>query len=58
MVGGRAFQQRMVSMGIRVGTELEVLRGSSGPVLVGVGESRLALGRGMAEKIMVNVDTE
>lgn len=61
LAGGRQFQHRLVSMGINVGCEIEVLHSSNGrggPTLVATGESRLAVGHGMADKILVAVDPE
>jgi len=60
--GGREFQQRMLSMGLSVGCEVEMIqngRGSEtgGPVVVRAGETRLMLGHGMAGKIIVRVET-
>ncbi len=41
-------------MGIRVGNVIEMLNSEGrGPVLVKIDESRIAIGRGMAMKIMV-----
>jgi Fe2+ transport system protein FeoA len=41
-------------MGVVPGAVLEILRQNGrGPVLIALGESRLALGRGIAEKILV-----
>ena len=41
-------------MGLRIGKVIEVLSNEGrGPLLLKVGESRIALGRGMAMKIMV-----
>lgn len=41
-------------MGIRVGNVIEMLNSNGrGPVLIKIDESRIALGRGMAMKIMV-----
>lgn len=51
--GGRPFRQGLEEMGLRVGVVLRLLQGARGPLLVQVGETRLALGRGMAEKIRV-----
>ena len=54
--GGRAMQARLLGMGLYVGSEVRVLSAhhrSHGPTLVAVGETRLALGHGMAERIMV-----
>jgi len=51
---GKRQNEVMAPMGIRVGKEIEMLRnGESGPVLLKVDESRIAIGRGMAQKIMV-----
>ncbi len=42
-------------MGIRIGKEIEVLNnGGRGAMLIKVDESRIAIARGMAMKIMVN----
>jgi len=59
MRGGRAFQSRLIAMGLKVGSPVTVLRNSprgQGPTLVAAGESRLAIGHGMAERIMVTAD--
>jgi ferrous iron transport protein A len=45
---------RIEDMGFRVGKTVEMLNNEGrGPLLIKVDESRLALGRGMAMKIMV-----
>ncbi len=45
---------RIEDMGLRVGKTVEMLKyGGEGPFLIKVDESRLALGRGIAMKIMV-----
>lgn len=52
--GGRGLVQRAASMGIIPGTEIEIIRGGNrGPIIVRVHESRIALGRGMAHRILV-----
>ena len=56
--GGRSFRNRIMSMGLKVGSELQVVSTSQilgGPVLVMVGETRLAIGWGMAQKIMIKL---
>ena len=52
--GGSELQRRLTDMGLRAGAEVEVLSNSSGPVVVACGGARLALGRGMSEKVMVS----
>jgi ferrous iron transport protein A len=55
--GGRGFQSRLISMGLKVGAEVRVIRGGMGtwgPTLIALGQGRLAIGRGMADRIMVS----
>lgn len=44
---------RLEDMGLRVGKSVEMLNNGSGPVLLRVDESRIAIARGMAMKIVV-----
>ena len=44
---------RVEDLGIRVGRTVEMLNNGAGPILLKVGESRLALDRGLAMKILV-----
>lgn len=51
---GRRLQARLSSMGLLPGTVLRVVTNDfPGPFIVAVGETRLALGRGMAQRILV-----
>lgn len=50
--GGRGARRRLGELGLTPGTAIEVLA-SRGPILVLVRGSRVALGRGMARKVMV-----
>ncbi|NQU43727.1 ferrous iron transport protein A [bacterium] len=54
--GGRHFRTWLISMGIRVGVVIQVAQsaGRHGPVRVVSGSTRLAIGRGMAERIRVS----
>lgn len=48
-------QERLISMGMWPGSEIEVIRrGDPGPFIVAIGEARMAIGTGMAQKIMVS----
>jgi Fur family ferric uptake transcriptional regulator len=51
--GGDDLQRRLTDMGLNPGVEVEVLGGNGGPLVVACRGSRLALGRGMCEKVMV-----
>jgi ferrous iron transport protein A len=51
---GHGFQGRLAAMGLVPGVEIEVLRNSlHGPFLIAVKGSRIMIGRGMAQKIVV-----
>ena len=54
--GGLGLISRLAGMGVVPGTEIKVLRKSRGPVIVLVNNTRVALGRGQASKILVAFD--
>ncbi|MBN2468130.1 MAG: ferrous iron transport protein A [Deltaproteobacteria bacterium] len=52
--GGRGMKMRLYSMGLTPGVRLRVLsNGAPGPFLLAVRDFKVALGYGMAQKIMV-----
>ena len=52
--GGFGFKQRMAEMGLINGAIIKVVKNDShGPVIVNVNNTRIALGRGMCDKITV-----
>jgi Fe2+ transport system protein FeoA len=52
--GGRRLRHRLSRLGLVPGTVVEVMQSlGHGPVILAVGESRLALGRGASHKILV-----
>ena len=52
--GGRGLRQRLTEIGLVRGTRVRVVKNDmGGPLIVSIGEGRLAIGRGMALKIMV-----
>lgn len=56
--GGRGFERRLSDMGLTPGTRITVVKSAPfhGPLEVLVRGSRLALGRGVAERIYVEVE--
>jgi len=52
---GKGFQKRLTDMGLTPGTEVTVIKSApfNGPIEVYVRGYRLVLGRGMAERIIV-----
>lgn len=56
-MGGAGAQLRLATIGLRKGDEVEVITNSgAGQLVVAVNGTRLALGRGIAKKIMVKPD--
>lgn len=56
IVGGRTARARLASMGFRPGDSLEIISNDGwGRLIVGFGNTRMAMGRGMAQKIMVTL---
>ena len=56
IVGGRGVREHLLDMGLDVGAEIEVFKqGTLGPFLIAIKETRLAIGQGVAKKIMVSL---
>ena len=54
LLGGNKARLRLLSMGLRVGDELEVITNNGqGQIVVAVGFQRYVLGRGMSQKVIV-----
>ncbi len=53
VTAGHGARHRLTELGLIPGVELSVVQDDGGPLLLAVHDSRLALGRGMAHKIMV-----
>lgn len=51
--GGRGLDKRLASMGLQIDSTIEILQRLGGSLVVAVNDIRLALGAGMAHKIMV-----
>ncbi len=57
LVGGKQVQQRLADMGLTPGTTIEVIKASGpGPIIVAFRGSRLALGHGLSQKILVTAN--
>ena len=56
--GGRSVSNRLVSLGFTPGVELDMVQNfGRGPLIVALRGTRVALGRGEAEKILVRRET-
>ena len=51
--GGRGIRSKLYSMGLVPGVKLSVVGANGGPIMIALNDTRLALGRGMAQKITV-----
>jgi Fe2+ transport system protein FeoA len=51
--GGEGLASRLSALGLTPGVEFMIIQDTNGPLLLSVRDSRLALGRGMAQKIFV-----
>jgi ferrous iron transport protein A len=58
ITGGKEVTRRLVELGLTPGVELRLLQDSGGPVILAVRDSRIALGRGMAEKLLVSPEED
>lgn len=55
--GGHELKNRLNALGLKTGEIIEILN-NSGPFILHVKGSRIALGKGMAQKIMVKIENE
>jgi ferrous iron transport protein A len=53
ITGGRGFILRLMNMGIKEGEVIRVINNIRGPILILLGNSRIALGRGASFRIFV-----
>jgi Fe2+ transport system protein FeoA len=54
--GGLNLRKRLADLGLNIGMTVRVVRvNPHGPLILAVKDGRLALGRGMAHKVMVNI---
>jgi ferrous iron transport protein A len=50
--GGRMLRSRLASLGLNLGQEVTILQNNRGLIMVGVNGGRVALGRGVSQKIL------
>lgn len=53
LTGGKGLSLRLTELGLNIGAEIAIVQRQGGGVLVARGEARIALGGGMAAKILV-----
>ncbi len=52
---GRTATKRLYEMGFNTGAPVKIIKNDSGPVIVYLNGNKIALGRGLAEKIMLDI---
>jgi len=50
--GGRMLRARLLALGLNLGREIEVIQNNRGLIIVGINGGRVALGRGISQKIL------
>ena len=51
--GGEKMCKKLMEMGMNTGSIIKIVKNDIGALIVKVGETRLVLGRGMAQKVIV-----
>ena len=51
---GSYANKRLYEMGFNRGSELRVVKNNRGPIIVCISGTKIALGRGLAQKILIN----
>ncbi|MCD8516077.1 MAG: ferrous iron transport protein A [Burkholderiaceae bacterium] len=55
IAGGHSLVRKITEMGLKTGTEIEIRQQERGSVVVCRGQTRFAIGVGMAHRIMVEI---
>ncbi len=50
--GGRMLRARLLALGLNLGQVVEILQNNHGLIIVGINGGRVALGRGISQKIL------
>ena len=50
---GQTLNKKLMEMGLSTGSQIKIVKNDGGQLILGVAGSKLALGQGMGQKIMV-----
>lgn len=50
---GQTLNKKLMEMGLSTGSQIQIVKNDGGQLILGVAGSKLALGQGMGQKIMV-----
>ncbi|NLL71638.1 MAG: ferrous iron transport protein A [Epulopiscium sp.] len=54
IMGGQKIHKRLFEMGLNTGSEVQVIKNDAGPIIISLGGCKVALGRGLAQKIIMS----
>jgi len=52
---GKGATRRLYEMGLNTGAPVKIIKNDSGPVIVSLAGNKVAIGRGLAEKITLDI---
>jgi Fe2+ transport system protein FeoA len=55
IAGCNSVKKRLFELGLRRGTQIKVVKNDFGPLIINISGSKLALGRGIASKIIIQM---
>ncbi len=50
---GRCATRRLYEMGLNIGAPVKIIKNDTGPIIVSLAGNKIALGRGLAEKVLL-----
>ena len=50
---GQTLNKKLMEMGLNTGSKMQIVKNDGGQIILGIAGSKLALGQGMGQKIMV-----
>ena len=51
--GGEILGKKLMEMGMYKGSLIEIVKNDAGPLIIKIGQTKVVLGRGMAQKVVV-----
>lgn len=51
--GGESLGKKLMEMGMCRGALIEIVKNDAGPLIIKIGQTKIVLGRGMAQKVVV-----
>lgn len=55
ILGGESITKRLYELGLYTGSKVTMVKNDIGPVIIYLSGNKLALGRGLAQKVMIEI---